>query len=161
MEAIVKNDLIIFCRGRTKNNLIIVNATNHILRVKEEDGSILEIPSSVWPTDDVLRNFYKKRAQVLGLSLIYLRHLLDSSLFINVQVSELEVRRFVYENQYKSVGNSAISILENITSCYPYQDMVIVGTTVAAKTYPKYVVTPTYIDRENNLIRCNKFMSYK
>ena len=50
----MKNDLIIFCSGRTKNNLIIVNATNHILRVKEEDGSILEIPSSVWPTDDVL-----------------------------------------------------------------------------------------------------------
>ncbi len=74
----MKNDLIIFCSGGgTKNNLIIVNANNHILRVKEEDGSILEIPSSVWPTDDVLRNFYKKRAQVLGLSLIYLRHLLN------------------------------------------------------------------------------------
>ena len=40
-----------FCTYYSQSGTVIVNATDHILRIKELDGTIVELPSSVLPKD--------------------------------------------------------------------------------------------------------------
>ena len=53
-----------FCTHYSQSGTIIVNATDYILRIKELDGTIFELPSSVLPED--IPDSYEAKAKEMG-----------------------------------------------------------------------------------------------
>lgn len=149
-------NIVDFCSYYSQNGLVIVNVTDQILRLKEQDGTIVEIPSSVLPEGEVPKVYEEKlREMHAGFE----RHHFDGSIFINLKVEESEVRKCVYKEVCTTIGNSVFDIISKIRECYPWSSVVIVGTTVAAKNFGDFgVVEPVYL--EDGTIRGDKFKLY-
>lgn len=153
-------NIVEFCTYYSQNHLVIVNATDHILRMKEKDGTIVEIPSSVLPKEK-LPKVYKEKAEELHTDP---KKIFDGAIFINLQTEEWKVSECVYEDVCKTVGNSAFNIISMINEyhswCHPYEQLIIVGTTLAARNFGKFgVVEP--VSLEDDVIMGNKFKLYR
>ncbi len=149
-------NIVEFCTYYSQNDLTIVNATDHILRMKEKDGTIVEIPSSVLPKGK-LPKVYEEKAEELHADP---KKIFDGSIFINLKIDEWEVRKCVYEDVCKTVGNSVFDIISMINKCHPYDGVIIVGTMLAARNFGEFgVVEPVYI--KDDVIMGNKFKLYR
>lgn len=149
-------NIVAFCTYYSQDDLVIVNATDRILRMKEKDGTIVEIPSSVLPKGK-LPKVYTEKAEELHEDP---KKIFDGSIFINLEIEEWEVRKCVYEDVCKTVGNSVFDIISMINKCHPYDGVIIVGTTLAARNFGEFgVVEPVYI--KDDVILGNKFKLYR
>ncbi|MCI9421042.1 MAG: hypothetical protein HFG32_13785 [Eubacterium sp.] len=149
-------NIVEFCTYYSQNGLVIVNATDRILRMKEKDGTIVKIPSSVLPKGK-LPKVYEQMAEELHTAP---KKIFDGSIFINLKIEEWEVSKCVYAEVCKTVGNSVFDIISKINECHPCGRAIIVGTTTAARNFGDFgVVEPVYI--EDNVIMGNKFKLYK
>lgn len=143
-----------FCTYRSQNGLVLVNATDHVLRIKEPDCTIIELPSSVFPQNMDIPDSYKAKAKDLGTNV---KKVCDSSLFIKVEIAEMEISQCVYCEMFKSDG--VLNIIEDILK---YHDKpLIIGTRSAARAFPKEIVEPFYINKKTCLIKADKFRTYK
>lgn len=144
------------CTYYCRSGAAIINATDHLLRLKEKDGTIVEIPSSVMPKGE-LPKVYKETAAELYTTPA---KLFDGSIFINIKKEEYKVREFIYKDLYKTVGNSVLEIISRIREEYPYE-VFIVASEMAARNFGELgVVEPVYLDEDEGIIMNDKFKSY-
>lgn len=143
-----------FCTHYSQSGAIIVNATNHLLRIKELDGTIVELPSSVLPKEDI-PDSYEAKAKELGSSV---KKLCNSSLFANVERDWLKVTKNAYREIFKSVG--VMDIICRIRKEHSNPSTFIVGTHFAARAFPGQIVEPFYIEEEKYLMEVEKFKIY-
>ena len=148
-------NIVEFCTYYSQNDLVIVNATDRILRMKEKDGTIVEIPSSVLPKGK-LPKVYEEKAEELHTDP---KKIFDGSIFINLKIEEWKVRKCVYDDVCKTVGNSVFDIISMINEYHSY-DVIIVGTTPAARNFGEFgVVEP--VSLKDGVIMGNKFKLYR
>lgn len=142
-----------FCTHHSQKGIIIVNATDHILRIEELDGTIVELPSSVLPEN--IPDSYKAKAKDMRTTV---RKVCDSSLFIKVEREWMQCGGFLYREVFKSHGG--IDIIYNIHKEHNRSNTLIIGTHQAAQAFPREIAEPFYIDSDNYLIESDKFRSY-
>lgn len=137
-----------FCSHYEKNGNIIVNATDHILRMQHSDGSIVEIPSSVLPKD--IPDSYKEKAKKLGTTV---EEVCDSSLFIWLKKEKTEINDL----------SNVISVISNICEEHDYNKTFILSTHPVAVYFAfneePIIFEPIYIDKDNYLIKSD-FLAY-
>lgn len=152
-------NIVDLCSYYSQNGLVIVNVTDQILRLKEKDGTVVEIPSSVLPEGETPKVYKEKSNELFGS---FKKRLFDGSLFINLEIEELQVHKCVYKEFCKTIGNSVFDIISKIEEVYPCEDVVIVGTPIAARHFGNFghfgVVEPVYL--EDGTIRYDKFKLY-
>ena len=90
-------DTIDFCTHYSQRGIIIVNATDHILRIKELDGTIVELPSSVLPKD--IPDSYKAKAKKMRTTV---KKVCDSSVFIKVEREFMRIDDYLYREVFRS-----------------------------------------------------------
>ena len=88
-----------FCTYYSQSGTVIVNATDHILRIKELDGTIVELPSSVLPKD--VPASYETKAKEVGTTV---KKVCNSSLFAKVEREWMKMGNYSYREMYKSNG---------------------------------------------------------
>lgn len=139
-----------FCTHYSQSGTLIVNATDHILRIKELDGTIVELPSSVLPKD--IPDSYKAKAQALGTTV---EKVCNSSLFAKVEREWMNIDTYLYREIYKSVG--VMDIICKIQKAHIHSRVFIVGSHFAAKAFSGIIVEPFYIDEATYLFKPDKF----
>lgn len=148
------NKTLEFCTHYSQKGIIIVNATDHILRIEELDGTIIELPSSVLPEN--IPDSYKAKAKDMRTTV---KKLCDSSLFIKVEREWMKYGEFLYREWFKSDGVS--SIIYNIHKEHNRSKTFIIGTHQAARAFPREIAEPFYIDSDNYLIESDRFRAYE
>lgn len=149
------NALVTFCSYHARIGYVIVNATDQLLRMKESCG-IVEIPSSVLPSK--IPPVYKKRAAELHQNV---KELCDGSLFIDMK--RVEYKTSIPYVIYKRIEVNGLpfesEILPRIKNCYPNENVIILGTRLAAKKFSEHMVFEP-ISLKDNIIRGDSFRSY-
>lgn len=143
-----------FCKYRSKKGIRIINTTDHILRMKELDGTMIEIPSSVLPKN--IPDSYEAKARELKTTV---KEVCDSSLFIKVE-SEWVDGGYVQYERFKYDEKAVFDIFRIISGNRPYGLDFIIGTYPAARVFPNHIIEPFYIDSNNYLIESYKFKEY-
>lgn len=143
-----------FCTYYSQSGIIIINATDHILRIKELDGTIVELPSSVLPKD--IPDSYKAKAKEMGTTV---KKVCDSSVFIKVEREWKKMGEYLYREVFKSDG--VMSIIHNIHKENKRSHTFIVGTHFAARAFPQEIAEPFYIDENTYLMESDKFRAYE
>ena len=131
-----------FCTYYSQSGTVIVNATDHILRIKELDGTIVELPSSVLPKD--VPASYETKAKEVGTTV---KKVCNSSLFAKVEREWMKMGNYSYREMYKIQKES-------------YVKTFIVGSHFAARAFPGKIVEPFYIDEATYLMKPDKFREY-
>lgn len=141
----------------SKEGFLIVNATDKLLRLKEKDGSIVDLPSSVLPKP---KSKYSKLYRQIAIQHGYNdpKNFFDSSFFINLDPVEAKVKDGVYNVWYKTLGRSCFDIFDDIENRISH-NAIIVGTHDAALAWPDHDVVEA-IPLSNGIIRADKFRSY-
>ena len=142
-----------FCTHYSQSGTVIVNATDHILRIKELDGTIVELPSSVLPKD--IPDSYEAKAKEMGTTV---KKVCNSSLFAKVEREWMKMDKYSYREMYKSDG--VMNIVCKIQKEYNQSRTFIVGTHVAARAFSGNIVEPFYIDEATYLMEPDKFRVY-
>ena len=143
-----------FCTHYSQSGIIIVNATDHILRIKELDGTIVELPSSVLPKD--IPDSYEAKAKEMGTTV---KKVCNSSLFAKVDREWMKMGDYLYREIFKSDG--VMSIIDNIHKEHKRSHTFIVGTHSAARAFPNEIAEPFYIDEDTYLMESDKFRAYE
>ncbi len=141
-----------FCTYYSQSGTVIVNATDHILRIKELDGTIVELPSSVLPKD--VPASYETKAKEVGTTV---KKVCNSSLFAKVEREWMKMGNYSYREMYKS--NGVMNIIFKIQK-ESYVKTFIVGSHFAARAFPGKIVEPFYIDEATYLMKPDKFREY-
>lgn len=144
-----------FCKYHLKKGPTLINTTNHILRVKELDGAIIEIPSSVLPVN--IPDSYEAKARELKTTV---REVCDSSLFIEVEREWVDDGCYMQYERFKYDEEAVLDIFSTIRGDYPRGLDFIIGTYPAARAFPDRIKEPVYIDSKIYLIESNKFKAY-
>lgn len=139
-----------FCTHYSQSGTIIVNATDHVLRIKELDGTIIELPSSVLPKD--IPDSYEARAKEMGTTV---KKVCNSSLFAKVEREWMKMSDYVYHEVFKSDG--VMDIILKIQKEHRHLKTFIVGTHFAARAFSNEIVEPFYIDEATYLMEPDKF----
>ena len=85
-----------FCTHYSQSGTVIVNATDHILRIKELDGTIVELPSSVLPK--YVPESYETKAKRMGTTI---KKVCNSSLFAKVEREWMKMGDYSYREVFK------------------------------------------------------------
>lgn len=142
-----------FCTHYSKSGTVIVNATDHILRIKELDGTIVELPSSVLPKE--IPDSYEAKAKEMGTTV---KKVCNSSLFAKVEREWMKMSEYSYREIYKSDG--VMGIICEIQKEHNHSRTFIVGTHFAARAFSGNIVEPFYIDEAIYLMEADKFRVY-
>lgn len=142
-----------FCTYYSQSGTVIVNVTDHILRIKENDGTIIELPSSVLPQD--IPDSYKVKAKKLKTTV---KEVCNSSIFAKVEREWIQANKYAFREIFKS--NKVLDIVWEIQKEYSHSNLFIVGTHIAARAFPSIITEPFYIDEQNYLIEADKFRFY-
>ena len=143
-----------FCTHYSQSGIIIVNATDHVLRIKELDGTIVELPSSVLPKD--IPDSYMVKAKEMGTTI---KKVCDSSVFIKVEREWMKMGQYLYREVFRSDG--VMSIIDKIHKEHKRSHTFIIGTHSAARAFPSEIAEPFYIDEDSYLIESDKFRAYE
>lgn len=150
-----------FCSYRfPADNIVVVNLTDQLLRMKNPDGKdIVEIPSSVLPKGRI-PEAYKAKAKELGVKV---KKVCDSSLFVNVERCFLESKTFIHREFFRRKnGPDGMLVDSKVYKHFGYgMNIILVGTHNAARAYPRYLVEAVPDDDEKGIIRCDKFIGYE
>lgn len=142
-----------FCTHYSQSGTVIVNATDHILRIKELDGTIVELPSSVLPKE--IPDSYEAKAKEMGTTV---KKVCNSSLFAKVEREWMKMSEYSYGEIYKSDG--VMGIICEIQKEHNHSRTFIVGTHFAARAFSGNIVEPFYIDEATYLMEADKFRVY-
>ena len=122
--------------------------------MKELDGTMIEIPSSVLPKN--IPDSYEAKARELKTTV---KEVCDSSLFIKVEREWFDGGYVQYET-FKYDRGAVLDIFRIIKGNSPYGLDFIIGTYLAARVFPNDIMEPFYIDLNNYFIESYKFKEY-